>query len=550
VSSLPAQKNRLYYGDNLKVLRNHQYFADESIDLVYLDPPFKSDADYNAFFEEKDGSKSASQIKAFEDTWEWNEVSKASYHEVVEAGGEVSKVMQAFWTFLGDSDMMAYLSMMAPRLVELRRVMKDTASIYLHCDATASAHLRLLMDAVFGTDNFQNEIVWRRTNARSTAGRWPRLHDNILFYSKSEAFQFHSLKVPADKAKLPHTLITKDGNKYQTYELTAPGLTKEGESGKPWRGHDPSRWGRHWANNHAMMDSWDEDGLIHWAKDGFPRRRAEEPFDPESRTVTVGDVWADIDRINQSAKERLGYPTQKPLALLERIITASSREGDVILDPFCGCGTSIDAAQFLGRRWIGIDITQLAITLIKNRLVNVYGPEVKQTFVMVGEPESLEDARTLAKDDPWQFQLWALGLVNARPTEIKKGMDKGVDGRLYFHDEREKGKTNQIILSVKGGKLKPEYVRELPTIVDREKAVIGVLISIETPTKHMIKEALNAGYYENPWWGRYPKIQLLTVEDLLKGKTIEYPHVGKSDRTFKAAPKAVKKKRAEQQDLL
>ena len=221
------------------------------------------------------------------------------------------------------------------------------------------------MDAVFGPENFRNEIVWKRTNARSTSSRWPRLHDIILFYSKTKRFLFESQKVPAEEKKLPHTLITRpDGQRYQTYELTGAGTTKKGESGKPWKGFDPSTYGRHWANSHDQLDAWDAEGLIHWPKPGsaggFPRRRAAQPFDPSSRKVTVGDIWADIDRINQAAKERLGYPTQKPEALLERIINASSTEGDVVLDPFCGCGTAVAVAERLRRRWIGIDITYLA----------------------------------------------------------------------------------------------------------------------------------------------------------------------------------------------
>lgn len=212
-----------------------------------------------------------------------------------------------------------------------------------------------------------------------------------------------------------------------------------------------------------------------------------------------------------------------------------------MLDPFCGCGTSIAVAQRLGRRWIGIDITQLAVTLIKHRLVSAFGEDIKKAFTVTGEPETPADARTLARDDPYQFQLWALGLVNAKPLEgIKKGADKGVDGRIYFHDEREGGKTRQIILSVKGGLLKPEYVRELPGIVEREKAEIGVLISLNKPTAPMRAEAASAGAYENPWWGSFPKIQLLTIEDLMSGKGILYPHAGKSDRTYKQAPTVAK----------
>ncbi len=526
--------NRLFYGDNLDVLRRH--IEDASVDLVYLDPPFNSNANYNVLFAAKDGHQAAAQIRAFEDTWQWDQASARSYEATVESGGEVANALVAFRQLLGENDMLAYLAMMAPRLVDLRRVMKPTASIYLHCDSTAGAHLRLLMDAVFGTDNFRNEIVWRRTNARSTAGSYPKLHDIILFYTKTDEFHFEQLKVPADKSKLPHTLITIDGVKYQTYELTAPGLTKEGDSGKPWRGHDPAKMGRHWANNADLMDVWDAQGLIHWAKDGFPRRRDANPFDPEGRTVTVGDVWTDIDRINQAAKERLGYPTQKPVALLERILKVSSKPGDTVLDPFCGCGTAVEAAQKLGRRWTGIDITHLAIALIKIRLRDAFGPSL--TYDVIGEPTTTEDAAALAESDKYQFQWWALGLVGARPVDQKKGADQGIDGRLYFHDGTEK--SRQIIFSVKGGHLKATDVRDLRGVLDREKADIGVLITFEEPTKPMRKEAASADFYTSPW-GKHPRIQLLTVAQLLNGISVDYPKTAGVNQTFKQAPKVVRK---------
>jgi DNA modification methylase len=527
-------ENRLYYGDNLDILR--RYLNDETVDLVYLAPPFKSDQDYNVLFAEQDGSRSAAQIMAFEDTWTWDEAAAQAFHEVVERGGKVAQVMRAFETFLGGSDMLAYLAMMAPRLVGLRQVLKPTGSIYLHCDPTASHYLKMLMDAVIQPENFLNEIVWQRTNARSTRGRWPRVHDILLYYRKGPHPTFHSLLVPANRAKLPHTLITgPDGEKYQTYELTAPGAFRVGESGKPWHGFDPGRYGRHWANAQEERDAWDAQGLIHWPSDGgFPRRRASTPFDEASRTVTAGDVWVDIDRINQAANERLHYPTQKPRALLERIIQASSCEGDTVLDPFCGCGTAIDAAQRLGRRWIGIDITHLAITLIKHRLLRRFGTQA--TYTVIGEPEALPDAVTLAAQDPYQFQWWALGLVGARPVEQKKGADQGIDGRLYFHGEQRKGgKTKQIILSVKGGKPKLSELRDLRGVIEREQAQIGVLISLREPTQPIRTEAAKAGFYTSPW-GQHPRLQLLTVEELLEGKGIDYPrHV---NVTFKAAPKA------------
>ena len=324
----------------------------------------------------------------------------------------------------------------------------------------------------------------------------------ILYYSKSISV-FKPMKVKGDQAKMPHTLITgADGEKYQTYELTAPGATKAGDSGQPWQGFDPNTYGRHWANNHAQMDEWDKVGLIHWPKvgkaGGFPRRRDRRPFDPQAREVFVGDVWTDVDRINQAAKERLRYPTQKPEALLERILSASSKEGDVVLDPFCGCGTTIAAAQTLGRRWIGIDVTNLAITLIRHRLKDAYGDDIEQTYQVIGEPVSVPDAEALAAADPYQFQWWALGLVGARPAEGKKGADQGIDGRIYFHDG-DTAKTKQIVISVKAGKLHAPYVRDLRGVVEREQAALGVLLTLNAPTKAMRTEAASAGFYASPW---------------------------------------------------
>jgi site-specific DNA-methyltransferase (adenine-specific) len=529
-------KNKLYYGDNLDVLR--RYIPDQSVDLIYLDPPFNSRQDYNVLFAEKDGSRSASQITAFKDTWEWNIEAERAYIEVVEAGGRVADAMRAFRTLLGTSDMLAYLAMMAPRLVELRRVLRETGSIYLHCDPTASHYLKIIMDCVFGPTLFGAELIWKRTNARGTTNNWPHVHDTILFYRGGPITKFRSLKTKADKAKLPHTLITgADGRKYQTFELTAAGVTKAGDSGRAWRGFDPASFGRHWANSSLERDAWDESGLIHWAKDGFPRRRAAKPFDPEGREVTVGDVWVDIDRINQAAKERLGYPTQKPEALLERILSASSSEGDLVLDPFCGCGTTVQVAQSSNRRWIGIDITHLSIGLIKYRLDSSFGQEIRQTYTVTGEPTDIAGAQRLADENKYHFQDWALGLCGARRAgESKKGADRGIDGRLYFHEAR--GDSKQIIFSVKGGRnIGVAEVRDLIGVLQREKAEIGVYISFEEPTGPMKREAAEAGFYTSQDGSRYPRVQLLTIKDLLEGnKNVQRPlHV--RDVTFKSAPR-------------
>ena len=478
-------ENTLYYGDNLDVLR--RYVKDGSIDLIYLDPPFKSEQDYNVLFAEQNGSRAAAQIKALEDTWRWDQDSARSYQEVVETGPpRVSQVMQAFRKFLDESDMMAYLAMMAPRLVEFRRALKPTGSIYLHCDPTASHYLKLLMDAVFRPPMFRNEIIWSYRTGGVSKRAFARKHDTILFYTKSNRYVFNL-------------------QRYKSWQL------------KEYKYSD------------KYPEHYDEEKKMWY------------------HLAVCRDVWEDINPIGTSAGERLGYPTQKPEALLERMFEASSNKGDTVLDPFCGCGTAVVVAERLKRKWIGIDITHLAVALMKHRLKDAFGNKLK--YRVIGEPVSLPDARTLAKDNRYQFQWWALGLVGARPVEQKKGADRGIDGRLYFHDEPDNARerTKQIVISVKSGKVGVKDVRDLRGVVERETAQIGVLISMEKPTRAMQKEAASAGFYKSPW-REHPVMQILTVEDLLKGKKIDYPDLPGVNVTFKKAPKA-KCKKAEHPEL-
>lgn len=523
--------NRLYYGDNLDVLRRH--VKDESVDLVYLDPPFKSDKDYNVLFAER-GAKAAAQIKAFEDTWTWDLAAEATYIDMVEQGGEPSRALRAFRDLLGTSDMLAYLTMMAPRLVELRRVLKPTGSIYLHCDPTASHYLKILLDSIFGPLQFRSEVIWKRTGTHSSANRWGPVHDVLLFYAKTAGKQTWNRPyrpLPDGHRSRHYRMVDDEGRRYAHGELTAPGI-RNGRSGVPWRGFDVSAIGRHWATTVERLDDLAADGRIYLPADGgWPRLIR---YDDESKGQAIGDVWEDIPPLNMKARERLGYPTQKPEALLDRIIEASTNEGDVILDPFCGCGTTIASAQRLKRRWVGIDITHLAINLIKHRLQDSYGTAVDSTYTVIGEPVTVDDAAELAKTDPYQFQWWALGLVGARPVEQKKGADRGIDGRIFFHDERG-GKTKEIILSVKAGNVHRSHVHELRGVLEREGAAMGVLISFKAPTKPMREEAASAGFYESPGWGtRHPRIQLVTVKELLEGRILDYPHA--TSRTYKKAP--------------
>jgi DNA modification methylase len=547
-------ENMLYYGNNLQVMKQH--IKDESVDLVYLDPPFKSDQSYNVLFAEKNGSKSAAQIQVFEDTWHWDSVASDAYDEVVMSGGITSEAIQAFKKFLGHNDMMAYLSMMAPRLIELKRVLKPTGSIYLHCDPTASHYLKMLMDSIFGPTNFRNEIIWKRTHAHGSSKRYGPLHDVILFYSKGDDYVWTNPRLQHDEGYIEKHFKVRDdgtGRMFQPITLTGSGV-RHGESGLPWHGIDPSKVGRHWAlpgdkleelNIHEgtvqeKLDHLDDAGMIFWPEKegGTPRLKW---FADQLKGMAIPDIWSDIPPISAMAAERLGFPTQKPEALLERIIRASSNEGDVILDPFCGCGTTISVAQRLHRRWIGIDITHLAITLMRVRLRDSFGGGV--TYKVVGEPTDLNGAINLAKQDKdmYQFQWWALGRVGARPIDQKKGADKGIDGRLYFFVE--KGKAEQIIFSVKGGNVTVAHVRELAHVVNREHAAIGALISLEEPTGPMRAEAADAGFYTSAELGnpKYQRIQLLTIKEILEGKKVDSPHSVSStvaNITFKKAPKA------------
>ena len=358
--------NTLYYGDNLDVLRRH--IAHESVDLVYLDPPFKSDQNYNVLFQEQDGSRSASQIRAFKDTWQWDQAAAAAFEEVVEAGGQVSLAMQAFRTVLGESDMLAYLSMMAPRLKEMRRVLKPTGSIYLHCDPIASHYLKILMDAVFGPGNFRNDIIWKRVSTvKGNFGQGSKFFgpntDSILFYGMSETSRFSQVfnAYSDDYVKKFFRYQDTDGRRYRLISMIGPGGASKGNPCYEFLGVT-----RYWRYSRQKMQELYDHGMIVQTKPGTVPQRKQ--YLDTGKGVAVQSLWDDIESLSASAKERLGYPTQKPEALLERIINASSNDGDTVLDPFCGCGTAVAVAQRLNRKWIGIDITCLAITLIKNRL--------------------------------------------------------------------------------------------------------------------------------------------------------------------------------------
>ena len=547
-----GRMGNLYYGDNLEILRND--IASESVDLVYLDPPFNSNANYNVLFRAPDGHESHAQMEAFEDTWHWNDSAERAFDEVVQSGNsDAAEMLRAMRSFLGTNDMMAYLTMMAVRLIELNRVLKPTGSLYLHCDPTASHYLKTLLDAIFGKENFRNEIIWKRTTAHSAAKRWNDVHDTILFFTKSSQYTWNTILLAHDAEYAARYKNTDDqGRVWSDDNLTAPGI-RNGESGAIWRGLNPTDKGVHWKiSNKAVatvvgedaikemgtlekLEVLDKAGLIHWPK----RREGKEAGFPRFKRVLsagapVQDIITDISPLNSQAQERLGYPTQKPLALLERIIAASSNEGDVVLDPFCGCGTTVHAAQKLGRKWMGIDVTHLAISLIQKRLRDAF-PEAK--IEVHGTPKDWEGAEALAGHDKYQFQWWAVSLVDAVPFGgKKKGADGGIDGYIYFKPD---GKTTEkAIVSVKGGEnVGVGMIRDLIATVGRDKAKMGVLLSLSEPTAPMVREAASAGLYKTDY-GEYPKIQILTIEQLFAGQKPNMPWIDST--VFKKAKREMK----------
>lgn len=457
--------NVLYFGNNLEILR--KYIPDNSIDLIYLDPPFSSNRDYNILYKGVSGKWSEAQVKAFSDTWHWGDVTDDAFQDIrLKAPLEVGKLIEGMVEGLGQNDVTAYLVMMTPRLLEMYRVLKDTGSLYLHCDPTASHYLKLILDRIFGARNFRNEIVWcYDTGGRSTKA-FPRKHDTIFCYGRTgkAAFYYDNVALPRDPSTMHETiLIDSDGRQYQ-------------------RNIKAGREYRYYLDKGVLPNDW----------------------------------WSDIKAMNPAAKERLGYETQKPLALLERIIKASSNEGDIVLDPFCGCGTALVAAHKLNRRWIGIDITYLAIEVMSKRLRDSFkGIQ----FETEGLPKDLEGAKALAKKSRTQFELWALGLVGAKPVGRRDG---GVDGVIDFQEHAKS--WARIAVQVKSGTINPGLVRDLEGVLANKNYAMGIFITLNSPTSGMTGEARKAGHYWHPFFNLdYPKIQILTIEELQGGKKPNIP---------------------------
>lgn len=512
--------NKLWYGDNITIMQN---MPKHSVDLIYLDPPFKSDTNYNLLYRNMTGKPVPEQAEAFFDTWTLDahklEIAKAMPILMREHG--VDDYYGEFWRLWMNAlrhtqpELMAYLIYMVQRLLYMKSILRPTGSIYLHCDPAASHYIKVMMDAIFGHQHFKNEIVWKRTTAKSDfaqgAKNWPRVHDSILVYSGGspkistfdQPFSAHS----ADYVTAKYNKVDAHGRHYMLDNLTAPGAGSRGHPEYELMGVT-----RFWRYGREKMSRLVAEGRVVQPSPGAVPRYVR--YLDEMKGVPIGDVWTDIDAVNSQAKERLGYPTQKPVALLDRIICASSNKNDVVFDPFCGCGTTIYSAIKNDRQWIGCDIAILSIKLIREQLSGERFRLVEgHHFEVDGIPTSVEGAQELFKRDPFQFQHWVVERIGGFPMQ-KKTADRGIDGRVYF--ETREG-LEEVILSVKGGKLRPTDVRDLRGVMEREGSAMAGFLSLQEPSKKMREEAAEAGMYE--YGGvTYPRMQLLTVGDILEGK--------------------------------
>lgn len=505
--------NALYFGDNLHVLR--EYVKDETVDLIYLDPPFNSNATYNVLFKAPSGRENDAQAQAFVDTWHWAEEAESAYHDVLHSGAAAAEILRALRSVLGENDLMAYLAMMTVRLLEMHRVLKRTGSLYLHCDPTASHYLKVILDSIFSEQNFTNEVVWERATPKGLAfTRFASNHDIIFMYRKGNNFTWNPQYLPHREGYVEKYYNQIDAGTNRRFQATSllnpnqnrPNLTYE------FGGHT-----RVWRWTRERMELAAQEGRIYFPPGGGVPR--EKRYLDEQEGMPVSSVWTDISPINSQAQERLGFPTQKPIALLERIINASSNEGDVVLDPFCGCGTAIHAAQKLHREWVGIDITHIAVQIIEDRIRKHFPME---KYHVEGRPVDLDGARNLADRDKYQFQWWATSLIKAQPRGgHKKGPDRGVDGVLYF--KKGSNEDGKAIVSVKGGKhIGRAMIGDLIGTRVRENAEMAIFITLEPPTPEMIAMAASDGFI-GEGAGRAPRCQILTVEQLLAGQGVRLP---------------------------
>jgi DNA modification methylase len=572
ISPSNARAQRLFYGDNLDVMRNK--IQSESIDLCYIDPPFNSKRNYNQIYNNV-GKEDQAQSQAFIDTWSWDERANTGFEEIITNAGarfsvQTIELIKGLRAVLGSGGLLAYLISITLRIVEIQRVLKRTGAFYLHCDPTASHYLKLVLDSVFCSagagGDFKNEIVWRRTGAHGARRRFGPIHDIIFFYTKDAKSYFHkSLKRPYMRGHV-ESRYTKDERGYQFTSggniLTGSGI-RYGESGKSWRGFDPTAKNRHWAIPSdlaqqiedeefsrlgvlAKLDRLLEEGLI----EVIPGQAWPQPvryLNVATAGNSIQDIWAyqpytedtvfgsnkgidaDVAWLGPTDPERLGYETQKPEGLLERIVESSCPEGGMVLDAYCGCGTSVFVAEKLGRSWVGIDITYQSISIVLERLEDKFGKSAVDPIVLDGIPRDMESANALAhkKDDRVrkEFEKWAvLTYTNNRAiVNTKKGADEGIDGTVYFLTS--KTESAKMIFQVKSGGVNRKDIAALRGDMEREKAPIATLITLEEPTASMKNEARGAGLYTHELTGNaYNRIQIVTVRAIIEdGKRLEMP---------------------------
>lgn len=501
----------LAIGDNLHILRQH--VDDESIDLIYLDPPFNSNRAYSLIFKDLARGHSEAQAVAFKDQWTWNEGTEARFRDLLipslgsRATTRLSNLLANQVSAFERTQMAAYLVEMAVRLVELHRVLKSTGSLYLHCDPTASHYLKVLLDSIFGARGFVNEVVWKRSGAHSDSAQgsrhFGRLHDVLLVYAKSDSYTWNQQYAPLSNEYIashyPH-IEPETGRRYGLTDITGPGGAAKGNPAYEVMGVT-----KYWRYSRQRMAELIEAGRIIQPRPGAVPRYKRYLDDSQGRALQ--DVWDDIAPVNSQAKERLGYPTQKPLDLLARIIAASSNPGDIVLDPFCGCGTAIEAARDLDRRWIGIDISVRALDVIRDRFHAAYSEDVPYRVLA---PADEEAARRLAETKPHgrrEFEAWALTLIGARNYVDR---DRGVDGLIPFIGPR--GRIQQALVSVKSGHTSPSEVRDLVGAVHRERSPAGIFLTLGEPTKEMKLEAARA----TPLIPGVPRIQIITIREALR----------------------------------
>ena len=536
------ENRTLVRGDNLEEMRK---FPDECIDLIATDPPFNSKRDYFVPFRDEHGQEPDTLVKAFADTWTWGEAAEEAYgFLLVEEGGQIGETIQGLRKFLNETPMMAYLVMMSVRIVEMHRILKSTGSLYLHCDSAASHYLKIILDAVFKPQQFRNEIVWQRTSTHNDGKQYGRIHDTILFYSKSDRRIWNPVYTELDPTYVRKKYQKEDERgRYRIDNLYAQGVTQKGESGQPWRGVNPSLSGNHWRaprraswpsgleppenyeslSVHEKLDVLDANGLIYWPPKGtvpgFKR------YLSTSKGRRIQDIITDIKKLGKRSPEKTDYPTQKPIALYERIIKASSKKCGLVLDPFCGCGTTLMAAETQGRQWIGIDLTYLATGAVQIQIEKFF-PQLRNEITMTGAPENLEQALELARTDHKGFEEWCVTHVLKFKSNAKKVGDKGIDGRFTFPLGKIKGKQayGKAVAQVKGGKYAPGHIRDFRTAMKDEKADLGVFVVTSPPSQGMLTLATKAGMYKHPSYEfSAPRLQIYEIQDYFRGNLPKLP---------------------------